>query len=123
MMVRPASRTSVFKPFSVSSFAAHPPVMPEPTMIASYDWFAMCPLRLFLDHQRNTTMKGAGYDLQVELLAESDLRGVIPMERNALENVPEIPDQLLVPLFRYGVAMARTYVDAVHHGVVITRPQ
>src|SRR5256885_12286134 len=32
----PASSTRVFRPFSVSSFAAHPPEMPEPTTIASY---------------------------------------------------------------------------------------
>src|SRR5258708_32648346 len=35
-MGRPASRTIVRSPFSVSSFAAHPPEMPEPTTIASY---------------------------------------------------------------------------------------
>src|SRR6266480_669198 len=32
----PASSTSVRSPFSVNSLAAHPPVMPEPTTIASY---------------------------------------------------------------------------------------
>src|SRR5438046_3263182 len=32
----PASSTRVFRPFSASSFAAHPPEMPEPTTIASY---------------------------------------------------------------------------------------
>src|SRR3984893_66662 len=35
-MGRPASRTKTLRPFSVSSLAAHPPVMPEPTMMASY---------------------------------------------------------------------------------------
>src|ERR1700687_3079354 len=33
--LRPRSSTSVFSPFSHSSFAAHPPEMPEPTTIAS----------------------------------------------------------------------------------------
>src|SRR2546426_770758 len=32
----PASRTSVSKPFSQSSLAAQPPVIPEPTTMASY---------------------------------------------------------------------------------------
>src|SRR6266852_2620693 len=40
MIVRPASSTSTFSPFSVSSFAAHPPVIPDPTMIASYIFVA-----------------------------------------------------------------------------------
>ena len=31
----PASSTSVCNPFSPKSFAAHPPVIPEPTTIAS----------------------------------------------------------------------------------------
>src|SRR6478735_1336707 len=35
-MGRPASSTSVRSPSSVSSFAAHPPVIPDPTTIASY---------------------------------------------------------------------------------------
>src|SRR5215213_4809819 len=33
--LRPRSRTSVFKPFSHSSFAAQPPEMPEPMTMAS----------------------------------------------------------------------------------------
>ena len=38
----PRSSTSVFNPFSQSSFAAHPPEMPDPTTIASYrDTFKM----------------------------------------------------------------------------------
>src|SRR5216684_3140844 len=40
MIVRPASNTSTFSPFSVSSFAAQPPVIPDPTMIASYVFVA-----------------------------------------------------------------------------------
>src|SRR4051812_37048716 len=35
--LRPRSRTSVFSPFSQSSFAAQPPEIPEPTTIASYE--------------------------------------------------------------------------------------
>src|SRR5579872_2202692 len=35
MIGRSASRTSVFSPFSVNSLAVQPPVMPEPTTIAS----------------------------------------------------------------------------------------
>src|ERR1700682_4964657 len=33
---RPPSNTRVFSPASQSSFAAHPPLIPEPTTIASY---------------------------------------------------------------------------------------
>src|SRR5436189_1897875 len=39
--MRPRSSTSVFKPFSVSSFAAQPPLIPEPTTIASNEFCSM----------------------------------------------------------------------------------
>src|SRR5699024_3389036 len=38
---QPLSRTIVFSPFSVNSFVAHPPLIPEPITIASYVLFAI----------------------------------------------------------------------------------
>src|SRR5215216_3189165 len=39
--MRPRSSTRVLRPLSVSSFAAHPPLMPEPTTIASNEFCSM----------------------------------------------------------------------------------
>src|SRR5215212_38468 len=39
--MRPRSSTRVFSPFSVSSFAAQPPLIPEPTTIASNEFDSM----------------------------------------------------------------------------------
>src|SRR4028118_589060 len=45
--LRPRSSTRVFNPFSQSSFAAHPPVMPEPITMAS-KVFCCAPFKLRL---------------------------------------------------------------------------
>src|SRR5215211_6407005 len=39
--LRPRSSSSTRSPFSVSSFAAHPPDIPDPTTIASYSGFCI----------------------------------------------------------------------------------
>src|SRR5688572_29329830 len=39
--MRPRSSTRVLSPFSVSSFAAQPPLIPEPTTIASNEFVSM----------------------------------------------------------------------------------
>src|SRR5688572_6802293 len=39
--ILPRSSTSVLRPFSVSSLAAHPPLMPVPTTIASNEFVSM----------------------------------------------------------------------------------
>src|SRR5688572_25535372 len=44
LTMRPRSSTSVLRPFSVSSLAAHPPLIPEPTTIASNEFDSMLPL-------------------------------------------------------------------------------
>src|ERR1700733_6169256 len=40
-MGRPASRRRTFRPFSVSSLAAQPPVIPDPMTMASYSTFGI----------------------------------------------------------------------------------
>src|SRR5438270_6309132 len=44
---RPASRSATFIPASDSRFAAHPPVAPDPTTMASYVWLSgsLCIVR------------------------------------------------------------------------------
>src|SRR2546423_703423 len=105
-MVRPASRTSVFSPFSVSSFAAQPPVMPEPTIIASYVLVAMqIPLCLLLRGQRHTAMMGARNDLQVQFLREGNFRSVVAVNSDAFKDVEKLASQLFIALLRNGVAV------------------
>src|SRR5690242_5905598 len=48
-MLRPRSSSSVFNPRSVSSFAAHPPEMPDPTTIASYSVDSIAPRTCWID--------------------------------------------------------------------------
>src|SRR5678816_3559257 len=93
-MLRPRSRRSTVRPRSVSSLAAHPPEIPEPTTIASYVGWVMTrssdgadgdrllerakrvPGRLELvgDESRETPIgEGPGDRPVVELLALVDL--------------------------------------------------
>src|SRR5688572_27843888 len=60
--MRPRSSTRVLRPFSVSSLAAHPPLIPEPTTMASNEFVSMLywfprtemtmPPRSIMDHTR-----------------------------------------------------------------------
>src|SRR6185436_15420217 len=44
LTIRPRSSTSVFRPFSVSSLAAQPPLIPVPTTVASNEFESMVNL-------------------------------------------------------------------------------
>src|SRR5215472_3261963 len=91
-MGRPASKTSVLRPFSVSSFAAQPPVIPEPTIIASkVEWgicFSLCVSEPRAE--RHATVLRAGNDLQLQFLGETDFRGVIAVKGHVLEDSEEV---------------------------------
>src|SRR6185312_6565923 len=105
-MVRPASKTRTLSPFSVSSLAAQPPVIPEPTMIASYVFAGMSsPLGLLLS-QRRATVICTRHDFEAELFGESDFRRVVAVDGDAFEDVPERALELVVALGGDGVAVA-----------------
>ena len=64
-------------------------------------------------------MEGAGDDLQLQLLAESDFRSVVTVQSDALENVPEITSELHVSLLGHGVAVTRAAIaPSGHRGIV-----
>src|SRR5271154_4791195 len=52
-MGRPASSSKTFKPFSVSSLAAQPPVIPEPITMASYSTFGISHSPLGCSHLKS----------------------------------------------------------------------
>src|SRR6266849_6118670 len=89
-MGRPASRTSVLSPFSVSSLAAQPPVIPEPTTIASYAvpgiFFSS---GLFEICERRAAMQRTGDDFFAQFLLEAHLGRVIAGESQTLERFEE----------------------------------
>src|SRR5215475_3058529 len=119
-MVRPASRTRTLRPFSVSSLAAQPPVIPDPTMIASYVFAGMSsPLGLLLG-QRRATVICTRHDFQAELLRESDFGRVVTVDSDAFEDVPERPLQLMVALRGNCVSVTHRTRSLVlrHRGIV-----
>src|SRR5688572_11231963 len=87
----PRSSTSVFRPFSVSSLAAHPPLIPDPTTIASNEFVSMFnlippkPQRGIMDHLRvllvpfqTTSLILIGvFALLFTLLAQAGIYGLI----------------------------------------------
>src|SRR5262252_4731947 len=115
-MVRPASRIKTFNPFSVSSFAAQPPVIPEPTISASYVFVAIFSPGLRLA-DGSTTMLRAGNNLEFQFFFEGDLRSVEAMKCDVLEDDPERPFHLRVR-FRHGVSVARWPLSIGHKHVV-----
>src|SRR6266404_8636861 len=121
-MERPASRTSVFNPFSVSSFAAQPPVIPEPTMIASNVFVAamLAPCRTRPESGTHllATVLRAGDNLQLQFLRESNFRGVIAVQRNVPEDVVEVSLQLGVEL-QHRVAMLLAPLAALRCRVIV----
>src|SRR5712664_2378151 len=121
-MVRPASSTSTLSPFSVSSFAAQPPVIPEPTMIASYVFVAAmlapCGTRPESGTQLLAAMLRAGNNLQLQFLRESNFRSVIAVQRNVPEDVVEVSLQLGVEL-QHRVAMLLAPLAALRCRVII----
>src|SRR4029077_13435436 len=127
-MVRPASSTSTLNPFSVSSFAAQPPVIPEPTMTASYVFVAaMFPSPPVLrvpepGAQLCAAMLRAGDNLQLEFLRESNFRGVVAMQRNAAEDVVEVSLQVCIQL-RNCIAVLLPLLCPLVRGVIIHRAQ
>src|SRR5947209_8560866 len=89
---------SVRNPFSVSSFAAHPPVMPLPMTMASYSC-CCCPVmspwrestsgpRVADAAVRNVAAIDAHW-IDLELLHRADLRGVIAEEGELLHAAEE----------------------------------
>src|SRR5260370_895200 len=99
-MGRPASRMSVFRPFSVSSFAAQPPVIPEPMMTASYLGVGIfSPKKSGFPESGayiRATMLRARNNLQFEFLRETNFRSVVTVDGNAFEDLPEFAFHLLV---------------------------
>src|SRR5260370_895201 len=98
-MGRPASRMSVFRPFSVSSFAAQPPVIPEPMMTASYLGVGIfSPKKSGFPESGSyirATMLRARNNLQFEFLRETNFRSVVTVDGNAFEDLPEFAFQQL----------------------------
>src|SRR6266446_1935982 len=93
-MLRPASRTSVLSPFSVSSLAAQPPVIPEPTTIASYAVPAIFfSSGLFEICERHAAMQSTGDDFFAQFLLETHLGRVIAGESQTLERFEEAVTQ------------------------------
>src|SRR5688500_16800554 len=89
--LRPRSSTSVFSPRSVSSFAAQPPDMPEPTTIAS-NVFAVAMSdrpRLLLGRERNVALISAGNALVSQGTRGADLRVKVTGERVVLQDLEE----------------------------------
>src|SRR6266436_6973800 len=127
-MVRPASSTSTLSPFSVSSFAAQPPVIPEPTMTASYVFVAaMFPSPPVLrvaetGAQLCAAVLRAGNNLQFQFLRESNFRGVVAMQRNTAEDVVEVSFQLRVQL-RHCIAVLLPLLCPLVCGDIIHRTQ
>src|SRR5260370_4274852 len=93
-MVRPASSTSTLSPFSVSSFAAQPPVIPEPPMIASNVFvpamLAPCRTRPEPGTHLLATPLRPGANLHLQFLRESNLRSVVALQRNVPSNVVHV---------------------------------
>src|SRR6267154_368116 len=120
-MGRPASRMSVFRPFSASSFAAHPPVIPEPIMTASYLGVAIfSPTKLGFPESGSyirATMLRARNNLQFEFLRETNFRSVVTVDGNALEDLPEFAFHLLVGLLHM-VSMMSVSSAAGECGIV-----
>src|SRR5580693_4089874 len=75
---RPASSTSVWSPRCVRSFAAQPPVMPEPTTIASK---SCCSVRV-----RGIAVVAPRQGPVSELAGFPDFRRVVPPDREVLEH-------------------------------------
>src|SRR5580693_3485528 len=119
-MLRPASSTSVFRPFSVSSFAAHPPVIPEPITIASYVLLLAAmrvSLCLLLCRHRHAAMLSAGNNFQFELARKTNFRRVVSVQRDALEHYEKISSQLRVAL-RHRIPVARRTPRTHAHGLI-----
>src|SRR5215831_1009045 len=80
-MFRPASSTRVLRPFSVSSFAAQPPVMPEPITIASKMFCSLTGARCLLHGSSfDTTLVLAGDNFEMQFVRGSCFRGVVGRE-------------------------------------------
>src|SRR5687767_13670559 len=92
-MSRPASRTSVRSPRSLSSFAAHPPVIPEPTTMASYSFAlgtqpssALFPMPAPLaPRNRRVAVIPSGHHVRTQLLRDANARGVVAPHREEFE--------------------------------------
>src|SRR6266404_2131092 len=81
-MGRPASSTIVLSPCSVSSFAAQPPEIPEPTTIASYVRGAMSDHR----SERHVTLIAVEEHLRFENVLIDELRSEITVDREAFQS-------------------------------------
>src|SRR5437868_2279757 len=76
MIGGPASSTRVRRPRSLSSLAAQPPLMPEPTTIASYSTAAL---------DRDAAIESAGNHLVMNHVLHHDLRGEVAVDRELLQ--------------------------------------
>src|SRR5215211_1836151 len=84
----PASRTSVFRPRSVSSFAAHPPLIPDPTTIASKcvtSRMGISGRARLLDRHRRRAIELARHDLHFEHVLHHRLAREVPVDDEPLE--------------------------------------
>src|SRR5215207_11028582 len=84
----PASSTSVSSPRSVSSFAAHPPLMPDPTTIASKcvtSRMAVSRRARLLDRHRRRAVELARHDLHLEHVLHHRLAREVAMNDEPLE--------------------------------------
>src|SRR5262245_55890370 len=123
-MGRPASRISVLSPFSVSSFAAQPPVIPDPTTIAPAVAVGIFSPRSGFAQAGGhgiASVLRAGNNFQLQLFFETDFGSVVAMNRDAFEDFPEIAFQLAVG-FGNRVAVPRAY-DLVGHHRSVERSQ
>src|ERR1019366_7304087 len=83
----PASRTIVFSPRSVSSFAAQPPLIPEPTTIASnFVVSAMGPSGRRL--HRRVAVEASGHDHGLQDFLLHALAREVPVDHETLESRP-----------------------------------
>src|SRR5688500_13294318 len=89
--LRPRSSTSVFSPRSVSSFAAQPPDMPEPTTMASNVFAVVMSDRpgLLFGRERNVALIPAGNTLVSQGSGGADLRVKVTGERVVLQDLEE----------------------------------
>src|SRR6266566_7416903 len=79
---RPASSTMVLSPCSVSSFAAQPPEIPEPTTIASYIMGAMSDRR----REGHVALIAVEEHLRLEDVLIDDLRSEVAVDRKSFQS-------------------------------------
>src|SRR4249920_2146449 len=107
--MRPRSSTSVLRPFSVSSFAAQPPLIPEPTTIASNEFCSMLDL--------NPSGAGPGNRENSAMLSDSIVRsfpGFPARHRHPRGRIMDSLRVLLVPFHPTNLVMAGIF------GVLLT---